>query len=105
MLKGTNMKPILAVAVSLMVTVVSAWGQSASTGRADDNYGTNTAAGNNASTASTDPIANKNAMAKSAGKHRKGANQRPPGNSAAETARAVAPDDTSRPEASAKVAR
>jgi hypothetical protein len=99
------MKPILAVAVSLLMAAAPAWGQSASTGRADDNYGSNAAAGNNASNASTDQSANKAATAKKSRVDRKAANQPAPGNSAAETAGAATPNDTSRPEAAAKVVR
>ena len=96
------MKPILAATVSLLMTTGSAWGQSASTGRADDNYGSNAAAGNNASTASTDPSANKAATAKKSLTNRKVAKRAAPENPAVDTTGALT---TARPEATAKVAR
>ena len=102
------MKAILAVTVSLLVAMSSAWAQSASTGRSDDNYGSNAAAGNNASNASTDPSANKSAKSKAKKSSRDrhaAANQPAPGKSLAETAGSATPDDTSRPEAAARSGR
>ena len=94
------MKAILAVTVSLLVVVGSAWAQSATTGRGDDNYVSNGAAGSNASRSSNAPNANKSAMAgaKKSATDRKAVNQAAPGNSPAETAGAATPNDTSRPE-------
>jgi hypothetical protein len=99
------MKLVLAIATSSLIAASSAWAQSTSTGRADDNYGTNAAAGNNASSASTDPSANQAkgkkpvVAANRANKDRRAANQPAPGNSPAETAGAATPNNNSRPEA------
>jgi hypothetical protein len=94
------MKFILTTTVSLLLATGSVQAQSVATGRGDDNYGSNVATGSNASSAITDQGANTAGRKTSkAQKERRAANQPPPGKSAAETAGAATPDDTSRPEA------
>jgi hypothetical protein len=100
------MRCFIAVTASLLLATSCAWAQSVSTGRGDDNYGSNVGAGNNASDAST------NQSAEAAGQkvsksavNRRAANQPAPGKSAAETAGAATPNDSSRPEAAAKSGR
>ena len=100
------MKTIAALAAVLLIGASAASAQSTSTGKADDNYGSNAASGNNASNASAQPGTSHAAGAKKkATLNRHAANQPAPGNSAAETAGAATPNDTSRPEAAGKTGR
>ena len=92
------MKQIVAATVSLLISVSSACALSKSTGRGDDNYGTNAAAGTNASSANTDACANQvgKVKAKKTTLNRHAANQPTPGNSGAETAGAAEQYDAPR---------
>jgi hypothetical protein len=100
------MKFILTTTVSLLLVTGSVHAQSVATGRGDDNYGSNVAAGNNASSAISDQSANAAGKTTSkAQKDRRAANKPSPGKSAAETAGAATPDDSSRPEAAQRSGR
>ncbi len=93
------MKFLSVATVCILIIATPVTAQSVSTGRADDNYGSNAGAGNNASSASTDQSATVAGQKKKrSAVARQAANQPPPGNSAAETAGAATPNDTSRRE-------